>query len=73
MLNAHRPFPINNYSLEQNDLLKEIDMFFYYIYGLILYSVLSIKKMSVSLCLSVGTYVRGECSESAETAGVVAP
>lgn len=52
MLNAHRPFPINNYSLEQNDLLKEIYMFFYYIYGLILYSVLSIKNVCVSLSLS---------------------
>lgn len=55
MLNAHRPFPINNYSFEQNDLLKEIAMFFYYIYGLILYSVLSIKKC---LCLFVSQLER---------------
>lgn len=73
-------------------------IYFYYIYGLGLHSVRSIKEnyfiiimhldrvlssfermifrrlfVCLSLCLSVGTYVRGECGESAETAGVVAP
>lgn len=73
-------------------------IYFYYIYGLGLHSVRSIKEnyfiiimhldrvlssfermifrrlfVCLSLCLSVGTYVRGECSESTETAGVVAP